>query len=552
MKGILGIGARQASGGRRTSRRLGQFIGLFSLCLLLVLGCGGRPQVDQSASGGDRITLGTTLTARTLDPADAYETFPGILLYNLGDRLYTYRPGSTELVPQLATELPTVSSDGLTYTIPLRTDVTLHDGTPFTAEVMAFSLRRFMENGGRPAALLTERVAGVKASGEHQLTITLKTPFAAFPALLSFSGLTPVSPQQYEVGTGKFKPDGFVGTGPYQLTSFSSDAIKLDVNPNYWGPAPANQGIDIQIFSSPANLYNSFKTGGIDIAYQTLDPEQIASLQREASGGGWQVIEAGTNVINYMVLNRTIKPLEDVRVRQAIAAMVDRPLLQERVFQGQAEPLYSLIPPSFDVAAPVFKQAYGDGNFDRAKTLLTEAGFSEANPLTIEIWYPSASTTRSIVANTLKQSIETALPGLVTVSVQNTEGATLWSNVDKGIYPIVLSNWYPDYYDPDTFLQPFLSCTKGDEASGCKEGASRGNGSFYYNPKANQLVTQQQGESDPQARRQLIAELQDLAASEVPYVPLWQNQDYAFAQAGVTGLAIEPTQQLLLWQIGRK
>jgi peptide/nickel transport system substrate-binding protein len=241
-----------------------------------------------------------------------------------------------------------------------------------------------------------------------------------------------------------------------------------------------------------------------------------------------------------------------VRVRQAIAAMVDRPLLQERVFQGQAEPLYSLIPPSFDVAAPVFKQAYGDGNFDRAKTLLTEAGFSEANPLTIEIWYPSASTTRSIVANTLKQSIETALPGLVTVSVQNTEGATLWSNVDKGIYPIVLSNWYPDYYDPDTFLQPFLSCTKGDEASGCKEGASRGNGSFYYNPKANQLVTQQQGESDPQARRQLIAELQDLAASEVPYVPLWQNQDYAFAQAGVTGLAIEPTQQLLLWQIGRK
>jgi peptide/nickel transport system substrate-binding protein len=250
-----------------------------------------------------------------------------------------------------------------------------------------------------------------------------------------------------------------------------------------------------------------------------------------------------------MSLNRTIKPLDDVRVRQAIAAMVDRPLLSERVFQGQAEPLYSLIPASFDVSAPVFKQAYGDGNFDQAKTLLTEAGFSEDNPLTIEIWYPSASTTRSIVANTLKQSIETALPGLVTVSVQNTEGATLWSNIDKGIYPIVLSNWYPDYYDPDTFLQPFLSCAQGDVASGCQEGASQGNGSFYYNP--NQLVTQQQGETNPQTRRQLIEELQTLAATEVPYVPLWQNKDYAFAQAGIKGLGIEPTQQLLLWQVGR-
>jgi peptide/nickel transport system substrate-binding protein len=54
------------------------------------------------------------------------------------------------------------------------------------------------------------------------------------------------------------------------------------VNENYWGEQPANEGIDIQIFTSPANLYNTFRTGGLDVAYQTLDPEQIASLEREA------------------------------------------------------------------------------------------------------------------------------------------------------------------------------------------------------------------------------------------------------------------------------
>lgn len=541
------LGPLQRLWSRRQWRRVVQFIGLFSLCVGVILGCAGndQPAANTPDPNKTRIAIGTTLTARTLDPADAYETFPGILLQNLGDRLYTYTPGTTDLVPQLATEMPTISEDGLTYTIPLRQDVTLHDDTPFTAEVMAFSIQRFMENGGRPAYLLSDKIRSVEATGDYELTITLSAPFAAFPALLSFSGITPVSPASYEIGSGKFRPDTFVGSGPYKLASFASDAIKLDTNENYWGEVPVNQGIDIQIFTSPANLYNTFRTGGLDIAYQTLDPDQIASLQREAESGGWEVIEGGTNVINYMSLNQKIAPLDDVRVRQAIAAMVDRPLLNERVFQGQAQPLYSLIPPSFEVSQPVFQETLGDGNFDRARELLTEAGFSESNPLTVEIWYPSASTIRSIVANTLKESIETALPGLVTVEVQNTEGATLWQNVGQGIYPIILSNWYPDYNDPDTFIQPFLGCDNGSVETGCEEGASQANGSFFYSPEANDLIAQQRAEQDPAARQQIIEELQAMMAEEVPYVPLWQNKDYVFAHEGMHGVTIEPSQQFL-------
>lgn len=553
---VLGLGfdSFRQTWRRRQWRRLGQWVGLFGLCFAVTVGCATGSDSDSatsSAAGEGRITVGTTLTARTLDPADAYETFPGILLYNLGDRLYTYEPGTTNLVPQLATAMPTVSDDGLTYTIPLRDDVTLHDGTPFTAEVMAFSIQRFMENGGRPAYLLSDKIVSAEATDEYELTLTLSAPFAAFPALLSFSGVTPVSPDSYAIGAGQFRPDSFVGSGPYKLAAFTSDSIRLDPNPDYWGETPANDGIDIQIFTSPANLYNTFRTGGLDVAYQTLDPEQVASLEREAAAGGWEVIEAGTNVINYMSLNQTIEPLDDVRVRQAIAAMIDRPLINDRVFQGQAEPLYSLIPASFEVAEPVFQEAYGDGNFELAEDLLTEAGFSEENPLTIEVWYPSASTPRSIVANTLKESIETALPGLVTVDVQNTEGATLWENVGRGIYPIILSNWYPDYYDPDTFIQPFLGCENGTP-DGCEEGASQANGSFYYSPLANDLIARQRAEQDPTTRQAIMTELQQMMADDVPYVPLWQNKDYVFAQADVDQVAIEPTQQFLLWNMTRR
>lgn len=535
-------------------RRFLQFLALFSLCFALVVSC-ARPQQSEPAASpaasGGRITMGTTQKVETLDPADAYTIFTGILLYNLGDRLYTYAPGGTELVPQLATELPAVSEDGLTYTIPLRTDVTLHDGTPFNAEVMKFSIDRFMQNGGDPAFLLDGVVDSVEASGESELTIRLKYPFAAFPTLLSFWGVTPVPPSSYEIGEGSFKPTEFIGSGPYKLASLTPDAVRLDVNENYWGEKPANQGIDIQLYSSPGNLYNTFRTGGIDVAYQTLDPDQIASLEREAGTGGWQVIEAGTTVVNYMTLNQKLEPTQDLNVRKAIAAMIDRNLINERAFQGQAEPLYSIIPSSFDAHKPVFKTAYGDGDFEKARGFLTAAGYSESNPLNFEIWYPSASTQRGIVANTLKESIEQGLPGLVSVTVNSTERATLSEGVDTGIYQTVLLNWYPDFYDPDNFVEPFLTCTEGSPETLCQKGASQGNGSFYYSEQANQLVKAQRAEKDEAARNQIFTQLQDLLAADVPYIPLWQNKDYVFAQQGVQGVEIQPTQQFLLWQISK-
>ncbi|MFN3680115.1 ABC transporter substrate-binding protein, partial [Thermosynechococcus sp.] len=142
-------------------------------CLVLVLGlllvaCGG----DVPRQGDDSIVIGTTARLRTLDPADAYENLAGLLLLNLGDRLYTYE--GTNLIPQLATALPEVSEDGLTYRIPLRQGVYFHDGTPFNAAAMAFSLERFMNSGGQPASLLAGRVKEIRAIAEDLLEIHLK------------------------------------------------------------------------------------------------------------------------------------------------------------------------------------------------------------------------------------------------------------------------------------------------------------------------------------------------------------------------------------------
>ncbi len=536
---------------------IGKFLGLFCLCCLLIVSCNNRPASEPTTStssvgGNGRLSVGTTLKPRTLDPADAYEPADSNVMYSLSDRLYTYKIGSGELQPQLATQLPKVSQDGLTYTIPLRQGVVFHDGTAFNAEAMAFSLNRFMKNGGKPSALLSDIVESVKTTGKYEITIKLKNSFAAFPSLLAFSGTCAVSPKAYEIGTGKFKPREFVGTGPYKLAQFTPDQlIRLDVFEKYWGKKPANKGIDFQILSSSANLFNYFRTKRVDIAYQTFGPEQVDSLKQQTASNGWQVIEDRSNVVSYLMLNVGSEPLNNPVVRQAIAAMIDRPLLTERIYKKQAEPLYSMIPDTLDSHKPIFQTAYGDGNVIKAKELLTQARYTKDNPLKLEIVYPTSSPTRAQIASTLREYAAQKLEGIVQLQLKAEESATLFANIGKGIYQTVLLDWYPDFGDADNYIQPFFSCSKGTADKGCESGASRSQGSFYYSDRMNQLISQERKEQDHLARKQIFAQIQDLLAKDVPVVPIAQTKDYAFAYKGLQGLQIDPILKLPLWDVSK-
>lgn len=539
---------------RRQLKSFVKFFSLSCLCCLLIISCNSRPAPEATTntpntSGNGRISVGTTLRPRTLDPADNYELAGTNITTSLSDRLYTYKLGTNELEPQLATALPKISQDGLTYTIPLRQGVIFHDDTPFNAEAMAFSLNRFIKNGGKPSALLSDVVASVQASGEYELTIKLKNAFSAFPSLLAFSGICAVSPKAYEIGTGKFQPTKFVGTGPYKLAEFSPNLVRLDPFDKYWGKKPANQGIDFQILSSSANLYNSFRTGAVDIAYQTFDPTQVENLKQQAASSGWQAIEEKSNVVSYLMLNLTQPPLDNPAVRQALAFTIDRPLLTERVFRKQAEPLYSMIPNTFDSFQPVFQSTYSDGNVAKAQELLTQAGYTKEKPLTLQLVYPSNSLSREQTASTLREYGVQRLGGILQFQPQAEESATLFANLPKGVYPAVLLDWYPDFGDPDNYVQPFLSCAKGSVEKGCEDGAARSQGSFYYSDRMNQLIAQQRQEQDPQARQQIFAEIQNLAAKDVPAVPLVQNKDYAFAQKGIQNLQIDPILKLNFWDV---
>jgi peptide/nickel transport system substrate-binding protein len=310
-----------------------------------------------------------------------------------------------------------------------------------------------------------------------------------------------------------------------------------------------NAGVDIQLISSAANLYNAFKTGAIDLAVQGLAIEQIRQLQEDQASKGWKMLEQPGSGIDVLVPNLKSAPFDKLEVRQALAAAIDRPMLQSRVFEGQIDPLYSLVPTHMDAQVPVFQAAYGDRNFDKAKSLLQKAGFSEQNPAMLELWYRSNLTNDQLAAVTIKATIQKALGNLMQIKLNSVESTTAYNNLDKGAYPSFILDWTGDYFDPDTYLYPFLECTKGSVQTACEEGQSASWGSFYFSEKANQLIAASRRETNPEKRKQIIAQLQQLVAEDVPYIPLWQSKDYLFVQKGITGASLEVTQKVPLWKL---
>jgi peptide/nickel transport system substrate-binding protein len=253
-----------------------------------------------------------------------------------------------------------------------------------------------------------------------------------------------------------------------------------------------------------------------------------------------------------MSLNLKSEPTHNILVRQAIASLVDRDLLNERILQGQGIPLFSLIPTTFSESQPVFKERYGNHNIEQAKQLLKAAGYSPEKPAIVEVWHSSGSITSSSVAAVMKALSKRDLDNRIQFEPNSILGAAFFRNIGRGLYTTALSNWYPDFLDADNYIYPFLDCAKGSPDTGCEEGGAQSQGSFFYSQEMNQLIAQSRRESNPAKRKQIFAKIQEILADEVPYIPLWQTKEYAFARNGITGVIINPSQTFPFWTIAKK
>jgi peptide/nickel transport system substrate-binding protein len=154
-----------------------------------------------------------------------------------------------------------------------------------------------------------------------------------------------------------------------------------------------------------------------------------------------------------------------------------------------------------------------------------------------------------MLASVLKALAKRDLDGIIQFEPNSIASAAYFKNVGKGLYESSFANWYADFLDADNYIYPFLACAKGSRPLGCQEGGSQSQGSFYYNERMNELIAQQREEQDTERRREIFREIQNILAKDVPYIPLWQSKDYAFAQKGIRGVIINPSQTFPFWTI---
>lgn len=489
---------------------------------------GGAPATTSAA--GPTLVIGVTDKVTELDPAMAYDFFTWEIFYNTMSGLVMYKPGTTELVPALATSWE-VKGNGTVWVFHLRRDAKFCDGTPVTAQSVVWSIQRVMKINGDPAWLVTYFVKNVTAPDDYTVVFTLKGPVAYFLALLATPPYFPVSPKYNPTQVDPDQTAG--GAGPYCITKFVRDQqITLTANPYWYGVKPSYSTVVIRFYKDSSSLRLALQSGEVDIAWRTLSPPDLQALNQT---GQFKVVEVPSLFIRYMVINT--KVINNTQVRDALAAAVCRSQIINVAFHGAMSPLYTMIPSGMWGAVPVFKQIYGDCNTQMAVKLLQQAGYSPNNKLTIDLWYTPShyGDTEQYIATLLKQQLEST--GLIAVNIRTAEWATYVDYARKGAMEVYLLGWYPDYIDPDDYMVPFF-----------RSGANSWLGNGYSNPTVDQLLDKASVLTDQAARAQIYAQVQEIVAREAPIVPLFQGKLYLVAKPNIK-VTVDPTMILRYWLI---
>ncbi|UCG06340.1 MAG: hypothetical protein JSV83_20915 [Desulfobacterales bacterium] len=484
----------------------------------------------------ETLIYGTTEKIIDMDPGKAYDFHTWEIFYNIYEGLMKYKLGETTLEPGLA-ESYEISADGKEYTFKLREGLKFADGTGFDANAVKWSIDRVMALQGDPSWLVTDFVDRVDVVDKYKAKFVLKNPVAYFPQLVASVPYYPVNPNIYPQDKlirdpSELKGGKLVGLGPYEVVSFKRDQeIVLNANPNYYGEKPRNDRIVIRYFADATTMRLALEKGEVDFVFKTLNPSDINDLQKMAK---IQTIKAQGPYIRYICFLTDTPPWNNPKLRQAVAAAVNRPKLIEKVFLGQNAPLYSMVPMGMWSHTDAFKAVHGDGNIEQARRLLKEAGYSESNPLTFDFWYTPShyGDTEVDIAAVLKNQFEAT--GIMKVNVKSAEWAAYRDNWANKVMPVWLLGWYPDYIDPDNYTSAFAG-TAG----------SKGLGIHFSNPDWDQKLVEGQTVTDMGERTRIYQTLQQWWTQEVPTAPLFQGTLYLFSQKNVSGITISPTLQFI-------
>jgi len=493
-----------------------------------------------TSSGETTLIIGTTDAISSLDGSDAYAVHDWELLKNVGEGLLRWEPGSGDkLVAGSAEDFGAFSDDGLSYTIKLKSGQLFGDGTPLTASGYAAQINDRLlvleGSGGVGPALGQPYLTSVEAVDDLTIKFNLSDTWGFFEQLLAGAPYIPLNPTQFPAGADaalvEFPEAPIYGNGPWYIDSyFLGETTVLKPNPKYQGSlTPQVDQVIIRYFDKPEGMRDALLDGSIDVAWRILGPDILAELQ----DAGFNVETVAGGAIRYFIVNHTRAPSDDPNVYKAIASLIDRDDISDRVFAGFVEPLYSPVPVGFLGATEVFDDLYGSPDIPAAQALLEASGYTADSPLQLEVAYPPEHYGGTVADSMQVISEQLEASGAIEVTLVAQEWSEYIGAVIGGVdYSVSLLGWFYDYPDPDNYLTPFVAngglgtmITDPDTGAGISAAAQA----------LADKIAEAAANGDQAIRKTLYEEAQAMYAELVVTLPLWFEAEHIVYGDNVAG-----------------
>ncbi|MHB2265529.1 ABC transporter substrate-binding protein [Aliihoeflea sp. PC F10.4] len=447
------------------------------------------------------LVLGVVLEPPHLDPtAGAAAAIDEIVYANVFEGLTRIGPNG-EVLPALA-ESWEISEDGLTYTFALHEGVTFHDGAPFTADDVVFSLDRARADDSTNAQKgLFAAIKSVEATDPATVTVTLSHPQGAFLYNMGWGDAVIVS--EASAATNAENP---VGTGPFRFDSWArGSSIVLVKSPDYWGEEVALDRAEFRIVPDAAAAVPAILSGDIQ-AFPMFPPDAYEQVQGDPR---FKVVIGSTEGETILAMNNGKEPFDNIEVRRAISYAVNR----DEVIAGASNGLGTPIGSHFSPANAAYVDLTGTYPFDpeRAKELLAEAGLADGFSATLKLPPPGyARQGGEIIAAQLRQIG-------INLEIQPVEWADWLSTVftDKDYDLTIISHTEPN--DIDIYSRPDYYFN-------------------YQNEAFNEVIAELDQTSDEAQRNELYGQAQEILAEDAPVVFLFQLPKVGVWDAKLEGL----------------
>lgn len=455
------------------------------------------------------LMIGTDVDAGTLDPRLTTDT----TAYRVTDLIYAglvHLTPNLQPVPDLAESW--TSPDPTTIVFKLRPNLKFSDGSPLTADDVAFTYQTLIDpNTHAPQRALYAPIKSVEAVDPTTVKFTLSAPYAP---LLSYMDIGIVSKKLVQGGADiGLHP---VGAGPMKLVSWTRGSdIVLTANDGYWKGAPKVHDVDVKVIGDGSARAQAFEAGDLDIIQSPLAPDDIKRLQGDSRFGNVVIAGLGVNYINF---NTKDPLLADPKMRQAFSMLIDQKTIVSDIYQGVDQPATSILLPSSWAYTPDIKQPAFD--VDGAKRLFAEEGWKDSDgdgildkdgkKLSVVL------STHSEDANRV-QTIEFMQATFQQAGVDATTQISDWPSfstnyVMKGKHQIALLGWL-NIVDPDRLMYAQLSTG----------GSTNWNG--YSNPDVDKLLQQGRSSLDQKTRTDAYQKAAAILAKDLPWYIL-SDQGY--------------------------